>query len=86
MFPSTVLLLAAFIAWGTNPAPLGAQPADAGVEALRSAGPTPIILWVVEGNERACGFYESRGWVFDGGRKDERVGAQLVPHLRYRLE
>ncbi len=65
---------------------IGSALLDAGVEALRAEGPTPIILWVVDGNERACRFYESRGWQFDGGRRSDPVGEQLVPHLRYRLD
>jgi ribosomal protein S18 acetylase RimI-like enzyme len=65
---------------------IGTALLDAGVRALRAEGPTAIILWVADGNERACRFYESRGWYFDGGRKDEPVGGRLVPHLRYRLD
>lgn len=65
---------------------IGSALLDAGVESLRSQGHTPVVLWVLDGNERACRFYESRGWVFDGGRKDEVVGGATAPHLRYRLD
>jgi ribosomal protein S18 acetylase RimI-like enzyme len=65
---------------------IGSALLDEAVAELRSDAPTPVILWVVEGNDRACRFYESRGWYFDGGRKDEPIGDQLVPHVRYRLD
>jgi len=65
---------------------IGSALLDRGVELLRTPGPVPVILWVVDGNERACRFYERRGFRFDGGRKDEPVGDQLVPHIRYRLD
>lgn len=64
---------------------IGSALLDAGIAALRADGPTPIVLWVLDGNERACRFYESRGWRFDGGRKDEPFGDRLLPHVRYRL-
>ena len=59
---------------------------DAAVGAIRADGPRPVILWVLDGNERACRFYESRGWYFDGGRKDEMIQGHAVAHLRYRLD
>jgi ribosomal protein S18 acetylase RimI-like enzyme len=65
---------------------IGSALLDAGVATLREGGPLPIILWVVEGNERACRFYEARGWYFDGGRRSDPIGDGLVPHLRYRLD
>ena len=65
---------------------IGSALLDAGLAALREDGPTPVILWVVDGNERACRFYESRGWHFDGGRRGDRIGGGIVPHLRYRLD
>ncbi|MEQ8841824.1 MAG: GNAT family N-acetyltransferase [Acidimicrobiales bacterium] len=64
---------------------LGSTLLDAGVDGLRADGPKPVVLWVMDGNDAACRFYEARGWRFDGARKDEQVGAALVPHLRYRL-
>ncbi len=65
---------------------LGSVLLDSGVAALRAGGPTPIVLWVMDGNDQACRFYAARGWRFDGVRKDEHVGGFLVPHLQYRLD
>ena len=65
---------------------IGSALLDAGISALLEEGPTPVILWVVDGNERACRFYESRGWHFDGGRRGDQIGDGIVPHLRYRLD
>lgn len=48
---------------------------------LADAGHTVAYLWVLDGNERASGFYERHGWDADGGVKvDERPG--LVLHER----
>ena len=38
-------------------------------DALRTDGWTSAYLWVLAGNERAIGFYRSRGWVPDGAAK-----------------
>jgi GNAT superfamily N-acetyltransferase len=42
---------------------------DAAVDAIREAGYREAILWMLEGNRRAAGFYERRGWRRDGGRR-----------------
>ena len=31
------------------------------------------ILWVLQGNDRACSFYESEGWSADGTSRVENV-------------
>ena len=47
---------------------------------------SPILVWVLEGNERACRFYEMLGGRLDGATKvAERAGAQLS-ECRYRFE
>jgi GNAT superfamily N-acetyltransferase len=48
---------------------------------LRGALFTGAVLWVLEANERARGFYERCGWVADGTRR-EHAGAIAV---RYRV-
>jgi ribosomal protein S18 acetylase RimI-like enzyme len=48
---------------------------------LRGALFTGAVLWVLEDNERARGFYERCGWVDDGTRRSHE-GAVAV---RYRV-
>ena len=44
------------------------------------------LLWVLEDNPRARGFYERGGWVPDGVRKaEERLGVR-APEVRYRKD
>jgi len=39
-------------------------------------GASPAYLWVLDGNERAIGFYERQGFGFDGATKPEDVGLE----------
>lgn len=41
-------------------------------------------LWVLEGNARACHFYERLGWRRDGGTKREDLGGVFLAEVRYR--
>lgn len=70
--------------WGTGTGSRLLRSATAEIRA--DGGPESLVLWVLDGNRRAIDFYESHGWHFDGGRKDDAIGDQLVPHLRYRLD
>jgi len=56
-------------AWGRG---AGVALLDASVEAMRSAGCREAILWMLEGNGRAEGFYGRQGWTRDGGRRPSR--------------
>ncbi len=40
-------------------------------ERLAEAGFTEAILWVLQGNDRARGFYEGEGWKPDGATREE---------------
>jgi GNAT superfamily N-acetyltransferase len=42
-----------------------------------AVGDRAAYLWVVEGNERALGFYERQGFRSDGSRKEEPEGIHL---------
>lgn len=44
-------------------------------DALRSAGWAHAYLWVLNGNERAIGFYRAHGWATDGGEKSGEGGS-----------
>ena len=61
---------------------LGTSLYDFARERLRAAGYAEAVLWVFEGNGHARGFYERRGWVADGARR-EAAGALEV---RYRQD
>jgi GNAT superfamily N-acetyltransferase len=39
-----------------------------------AVGASDAYLWVLDGNERAIGFYERQGFRFDGATKSEEVG------------
>lgn len=40
-------------------------------------------LWVLDGNGRACRFYERQGWTPDGGWREEARGATVLQEVRY---
>lgn len=63
---------------------LGAALLAAAVAELVDQACHELILWVVEGNERARRFYERRGWSADGGRKVTPVGDGGLAEVRYR--
>jgi GNAT superfamily N-acetyltransferase len=52
--------------------------------ALVGQGFNEAVLWALEGNERAHRFYNSDGWVDDGGRKTELVWGIEVSEVRFR--
>ncbi|MFI9641872.1 GNAT family N-acetyltransferase [Micromonospora sp. NPDC051925] len=56
--------------------------ADA-LDAMRTRGWRRAVLWVLEHNTGARGFYEHGGWTWTGGTRDERIGTTPVPQLRY---
>jgi len=39
-------------------------------------GAAPAYLWVLDGNDRAIGFYQRQGFRFDGSSKIEPVGVE----------
>jgi GNAT superfamily N-acetyltransferase len=43
-----------------------------------------LVLWVAEGNARACRFYERRGLSWDGAAEDHDVLGTRVRERRYR--
>ncbi|RZU73338.1 L-amino acid N-acyltransferase YncA [Micromonospora kangleipakensis] len=51
--------------------------------AMRARGWSRAVLWVLRENTPARAFYERGGWTPTGARRDEHIGATLVPQLRY---
>lgn len=63
----------------------GAQLHSAAVDRLSALGFTSATLWVLQGNERAIGFYHRQGWAADGARRvDQGPGDVDLPELRLR--
>jgi ribosomal protein S18 acetylase RimI-like enzyme len=61
----------------------GTQLLDAAVSAMTAAGYATATLWVVDGNDRARAFYESRAWAHDGAVKVDNLGTFHLRELRY---
>ncbi|WP_435747580.1 N-acetyltransferase family protein [Microbacterium sp. PMB16] len=67
-------------AWSTG---VGHALLTAVEERLAEAGHTRAYLWVLDGNDRADGFYARQGWELDGATKvEERPGLTLQEHRR----
>ncbi|MFD5024380.1 GNAT family N-acetyltransferase [Streptomyces sp. NPDC058373] len=45
-----------------------------------------LVLWVIEANPRARGFYEASGYRADGGARSEEYDGAAVREVRYRRE
>jgi GNAT superfamily N-acetyltransferase len=69
--------------WGRG---LGRQLHDRALEALGALGYRSAVLWVLEGNVRARGFYERMGWTADGAVKVERWEGFTLHEVRYLRE
>lgn len=66
--------------WGRG---IAAQLHSAAIHRLSTLGFTQATLWVLEGNERATGFYQRNGWVVDGARRvDQGPGGVELCELR----
>jgi GNAT superfamily N-acetyltransferase len=51
----------------------------------RERGATELVLWVLEGNAPARGFYEATGWRPDGARQQLEIARTSLTEIRYRL-
>lgn len=69
-------------AWGSG---AGHALMEAGIGALRDAGYSEAILWVLEDNPRARRFYEREGWTFDDAHKEDEFLGFRVAEVRYRF-
>jgi GNAT superfamily N-acetyltransferase len=69
--------------WGSG---IARRLLGAASDSLREQGFTTLVLWCLEGNERALRFYRREGWVLDGGRQTRDLGpAGSAVELRLRL-
>jgi GNAT superfamily N-acetyltransferase len=66
--------------WGSG---VGRALMQAGEKRLREFGHQHAILWVLDDNPRARGFYEAAGWTLDGTRRPIEIFGQPVPEIRY---
>jgi ribosomal protein S18 acetylase RimI-like enzyme len=55
------------------------------LQELRAAGATTASLWVLQGNQRAIGFYERHGWTADGATKTDWRDDVRLDEVRYRI-
>lgn len=70
-------------AWSTG---AGHALLDAAEQRMIDAGHTRACLWVLDGNDRADGFYARHGWELDGATKiDQRPQFTLREHRRVKL-
>lgn len=61
----------------------GAALLSAAEEALSQSGFQRALLWVLEQNRQARGFYEKRGWVLGRPIRIEEIGDTQVTEVRY---
>jgi len=66
--------------WGTG---IGRELIQAGEDRMRELGFRQVILWVLDGNDRAQRFYEDAGWSADGERRTIEFAGQSLPEVRY---
>lgn len=63
---------------------LGRELLEAASVELRRCGYREAVLWVIDENERARGFYEANGWLFDDATKGREIAGATVTEVRYR--
>ena len=68
-------------AWGRG---IGRALVRAAGDGLTELGHHTAVLWVVPGNARARGLYESERWETDGGAREFELYGVIVPEVRYR--
>jgi ribosomal protein S18 acetylase RimI-like enzyme len=57
---------------------------DTALAYWQGRGLETALLWVLEANQAARGFYEALGWTPDGGRQEADLGGFAPPEVRYR--
>jgi GNAT superfamily N-acetyltransferase len=64
---------------------LGSALLASAADDLRARGFRPLVLWVLEANDRGRRFYERAGWRPDGARKPIDFDGVQVDEIRLRL-
>jgi L-amino acid N-acyltransferase YncA len=59
---------------------------QAALRQLKERGFTQVVVWVLDTNLPARGFYEKMGCTLDGGTKTAQIGGQKLVELRYRID
>ena len=59
---------------------------SAAVEQLETMGYQDLLLWVLEGNQRAKIFYERMGFRPSGTYREDEIGGRIVREIQYRRE
>lgn len=66
--------------WGQG---LGRALMNEALERMLAQGFSEVALWVLEGNSRACRFYECAGFTFDGNKSPDVIRDSNVIKMRY---
>jgi GNAT superfamily N-acetyltransferase len=53
------------------------------LELLKKDGYTKATLWVLDSNEKTRRFYEKKGWVIEGGKKEDMRDNFVLNETRY---
>lgn len=67
--------------WGKR---YGSRLFDFVISELKKRGYKEITLWVLEKNQKARTFYEKKGFLFDGTKREINLGEKLI-EIRYSL-
>ncbi|HEY9226986.1 MAG TPA: N-acetyltransferase [Gemmatimonadaceae bacterium] len=63
---------------------IGGKLLEAAAALGREYGARQLVLWVVETNQTARRFYESKGMRWDGGAQDAPMETEMLHEVRYR--
>jgi ribosomal protein S18 acetylase RimI-like enzyme len=83
--PTTGELYALYVAPGAMNQGVGSGLISFGQKHLLDHNFTRATLWVLESNQRARRFYESKGWAADGLTRSEEIGGVAIPEVRYAI-
>jgi ribosomal protein S18 acetylase RimI-like enzyme len=68
--------------WGRG---VGRRMMTTALQVLIEASYTEAVLWILETNQLASGFYRHLGWQLDGAVEDTVAGDQPIRYVRYHL-
>ena len=62
---------------------IGSQLMETAMDTLRNDGYKEVTLWVLDTNEKSRKFYEKRGWIIEGQKKDDQRDGFILHEVRY---